>query len=252
NPLGWTVRTLADGTAVLTMPSWATYSVTWDWKAFLDSTVTALAGAPRLVVDLRENEGGSDVGDALLSYLARAPLSFPTGARYVRYRTLPDRLRPHADTWDRSFDDWNADIAADQTGELLRMTRWDDGGTEKTIRPDSIRYDGRVAVLVGPVNSSATYGFAQDVQRSGLARLVGQTTGGNQRGINGGAFYFFRLPGSGIEVDIPLIGYYPPGLDLTGVPDAGIEPDVAIPVNADDLATGRDRTLDAAVVALSE
>ena len=255
NPLGWTVRTLPDGTAVLTMPSWATYSdesAGWDWQAFLDSAIATLARTPRLVVDLRDNEGGSDVGDVLLGYLTREPLTFPAGERYVRYRTLPADLRPHADTWDRSFDDWSANIAASETGDLLRMTRWDSGTADKTIRPDSLHYAGRVAVLVGPVNSSATFGFAQDVQRSGLARLVGQTTGGNRRGINGGAFYFFRLPGSGVEVDVPLIGFFPPGRDLAGVPDAGIEPDIAVPVDADDLATGRDRALDAAVAALSE
>lgn len=254
SPLGWTLRTLSDGTAVLTMPGWATYMVDWDWQAYLDQTFAHLIAtdAPRLVVDLRENEGGSDVGDALLGYLTREPLTFPTGERYVRYRTLPADLQPYADTWDRSFDDWSADIAPDATGDLLRMTRWDEGSSSKTIVPAARQFTGRVAVLVGPVNSSATFGFAQDVRASGLARLVGQTTGGNQRGINGGAFYFFRLPASGLEVDLPLIGFFPSGEAAGRVPDGGIEPDVPVALTADDLAAGTDPALDAAVAALGD
>ena len=48
--------------------------------------------------------------------------------------------------------------------------------------------------------------------------LVGQPTGGNQRGITGGAFFFLRLPNSKIEVDVPLIGQYP----ATEQPDGGL------------------------------
>ena len=253
NPLGWTLRTLADGTAVLRMPGWATYQTDWDWQAFLDSTVARLIqdDVPRFVVDLRDNEGGSDVGDVILSALTPRDLTFASGERYVRYRALPPALRPYADTWDRSFDDWTSGVDPAATGDLLRMTRYDDGAASKTIRPGPRLYTGRVAVLVSAVNSSATFGFAQDVKQSGLALLVGQTTGGNQRGINGGAFYFFRLPRSGIEVDVPLVGFYPPGRRVENVHDGGIQPDIEVPLTADDLARDGDRILDAAVAALS-
>src|SRR5690349_1140584 len=46
-------------------------------------------------------------------------------------------------------------------------------------------------------------------QRTVTIRLDGQTTGGNQRSINGGAFFFLALPTSGIELDLPLIGRFP-------------------------------------------
>ena len=38
--------------------------------------------------------------------------------------------------------------------------------------------------------------------------LVGQMTGGNQRGINGGAFFFVTLSNSQLEVDLPLVGNF--------------------------------------------
>jgi hypothetical protein len=74
-------------------------------------------------------------------------------------------------------------------------------------------------------------------------RLFGEATGGNQRGINGGSFFFVRLPASGIEFDLPLIGYFPAG----NPPDAGIQPDVVIRSTRVDLAARRDPTLEAAV-----
>jgi hypothetical protein len=61
------------------------------------------------------------------------------------------------------------------------------------------------------------------VRRSGLARIYGQPTGGNQRGINGGSFFFVRLPNSGLEADLPLVGVFP----KEPKPDAGLLPDYA-------------------------
>jgi acetyl esterase/lipase len=98
-----------------------------------------------------------------------------------------------------------------------------------------------VWVLVGGVNSSATFEFASAVQRHRLGTLVGQPTGGNQRGITGGAFFFMRLPHSGIEVDVPLIGQFP--VTQTPLPDAGLTPDVLVPTTAADIAADRDPEL---------
>lgn len=56
-------------------------------------------------------------------------------------------------------------------------------------------------------NSSVTFQFTRIVQDNALAALIGGPTGGNKRGIiNGGAFFFMRLPKSGTEVDLPLFG----------------------------------------------
>jgi len=54
--------------------------------------------------------------------------------------------------------------------------------------------------------------------------------------IKGGAFYFLRLPNSGVDVDLPLIGYFP----TTVRPDAGLAPDVSVRVTADDIARQSD------------
>ena len=85
--------------------------------------------------------------------------------------------------------------------------------------------------------------FADTMQSLKLGALIGAATGGNQRGINGGAFFFLRLPASGLEADLPLIGRFP----AASRPDAGLAPDVAIAATAHDIAAGRDVVMETAL-----
>lgn len=233
----WTMR--SDGVAVLNMPSWALYDSRWDWRGWLDERLASLAGAKGLVIDLRANEGGQDCGDHILARLIDGPL-FEVGAeRRIRFRRTPATLDPHLDTWDDSFRTLGVG-AIDLGNGFYRVAgeRADDA-----IRPTGPRLRLPVATLIGPTNSSATFQFADRARRSGAVRLFGETTGGNRRGINGGCFFFVRLPASGLEFDLPLIGYFPPGLP----PDAGVAPDVHVAPTAADIAAGRDPALDAAL-----
>lgn len=88
------------------------------------------------------------------------------------------------------------------------------------------------------MNSSAGFILARLLQQHRLATLVGQTTGGNQKGITAGAVFFVRLPHSGIEVDVPLIGT---GYDVAKhLPDAGIQPDWPVEPTVQDWVFGKD------------
>jgi hypothetical protein len=62
------------------------------------------------------------------------------------------------------------------------------------------------------------------------------------RGINGGAYFFVRLPASGLEFDLPVRGYYPERPQR----DAGVEPDIRVTNTAADIAAGYDRELETA------
>lgn len=74
-------------------------------------------------------------------------------------------------------------------------------------------------------------------------RLFGQQTGGNLRGINGSGFFFVRLPETGLEFDLPIVGDFP----RAPQPDRGLSPDVSIGTSQGDIASGRDRCLEAAL-----
>lgn len=115
------------------------------------------------------------------------------------------------------------------------------------IEPAGKRLPVPVAALIGPVNSSATFQFARNLRAMGGGRLVGRPTGGNRRGINGGCFFFVRLPASGLEFDLPLVGYFP----TTPQPDAGLAPDILVAPTAADIAAGRDVALEQAAAALA-
>ena len=243
NRAAWTF-TMRDGVRILTMPDWALYDSNWDWRSWLDATMSELVSskARRLVIDLRGNEGGLDCGEGIIARLIDRDLKLDGDERRVRYRKTPADLDPFLDTWDKSFRDWGDDAV--DLGDGWYRLKADDGDVA-VITPKGPQFTGSVIVLTDAQNSSATFQFAQQIQSRGLGRLYGQPTGGNQRGINGGAFFFLRLPGSGLEADLPLIGRFPPGAP----PDAGLTPDVRVDLTAEDIATGRDRVMETALAA---
>ena len=234
---GWRFDTGDARCAVLKMPDWALYDSKWDWKAFIARCFQRLAAdkPAALVLDLRGNEGGLDVGDEILPHLVEHELWVDQPRRLVRYRDAPEDLRPFLDTWDPSFLHWGADAQPldERFYELRQEGR---GTTQRRIAPRGPRFAGKVFVLIGPDNSSATFQFAQTIRAARLGTLVGRSTGGNLRGINGGAFFFLRLPGCGLELDLPLIGQFP----REAAPDAGIEPDIPVSVDVGQVLAGMD------------
>ncbi len=227
--------------AILKMDGWALYDSKWDWRAWLDTAFDDMVrrDTDRLIIDIRGTEGGDDCGNAIIARLIDRPFPLNDYSRRTRYRRVPDDLIPYLDTWDPSFRDWGADATrADDRFYDLKLQSGD-----VAIAQKQPRFRGKVIVLTSAENSSATFQFAALIQQHRLGTLVGEATGGNLRGINGGAFFFLRLPESGLEVDLPLIGTFA----KSPQPDRGILPDIAIPPTESDIATGRDAALEFAL-----
>lgn len=239
----WTFKNLAPNIAYLQMPTWSLYNDKWDWKAFLAKTFDQLSGAQtkNLIIDLRGNEGGSDVGPTLISYLIKDTIRLPEYTRQVRYQKVPDELSKYLSTWDPSFKDWSDQVTVSKDGFYL-LNRPGDSVADNLIKPVENPYRGKTILLIDANNSSATFQFVNAFHANALGLLVGSPTGGNLKGINGGAFFFLKLPNSGIEVDIPLIGYFPGSKQ----PDQGIDPDVPVMETAADIAKGTDTVLEVA------
>lgn len=239
----WTLGFDTGGVARLTMPDWVVYNTKWDWRGFLDQSFEQIASRTTraLIVDLRGNEGGLDCGDEIVARCIDADMPRTAYERRVRYRRAPGHLDPYLDTWDPSFKDWGeqAELIDRRFYRLIEK----EGASRAPIRPKAPRFTGKLVVLTDASNSSATFQFTDLVQSNRLGVLVGSPTGGNRRGINGGAFFFLRLPVSGLEVDLPLIGSFP----ATPQPDAGIVPDVVVTDTQADIAAGRDAVLNRAL-----
>lgn len=239
----WTPTMLDEKTAYLRMSTWALYNSKWKWKEFLHGYIDELISknTPKLIIDLRGNEGGLDCGNIILSRLIDKDLSLTVYRRKVRYRKTPSELNQYLETWDPSFRDWGADAIEDNQG-FYRLAETAGEDSPGAVKPRAPRYNGRVIVLMDAANSSATFQFEGALKRNKLATLIGEPAGGNLRGINGGAFFFLRLPKSGIEVDLPLIGRFPDEPQ----PDGTLAPDILIRRTAEDLQKGVDAALAAA------
>jgi hypothetical protein len=218
----WEFRHVDDQTAILRIGTFVTRKLTRDWKAFLNESFAELRrrNTPLLILDIRGNEGGSDaIVDELLRHLATRDITPFPWREQLRYRTVPADLRPYLSTWDKSFYDRGDSVVEIGNGWFT----WSKPQSEAAVIPASpAAFHGRLLVRIDAGNSSATFRLASTLQRNGIGTLVGETTGGNRRGTNGGNMFFLKLPQSGIEMDIPLIGYFAPGDE----PDAGLEPDV--------------------------
>ena len=240
----WRLR--IDGAqAVMTLPTFALYRTSFDWRAFFADSFATLRRehVQRLIIDIRDNEGGDGaIGMELLSYLVEAPVTTVSDQSVTMYERVPYALARYLDTWDFGFFDRTGQI--DRIADGPQAGRWrfrPNAFKTHTISPRANRFTGRSWLLVGPENSSATFSLAQLTKQTGAATLVGQPTGGNLRGLNGGQLAWVTLPNSGVAVDIPLLATS----YQADTPDAGIAPDILVRRSFNGQVENRDEEIEA-------
>ena len=112
------------------------------------------------------------------------------------------------------------------------------------LPPEELRYDGEVAVLIGPSCSSACEFFSYAMVNSGRAAGVGQyPTGGL-----GGAQERFQMPGDEV-VQFSVVRPVGPDGEII-IEDIGVLPTVIVPVNEETLFSEGDPILEAAIAHL--
>lgn len=243
---GWTLA-IRDGVATLTLPTFSVWRSHFDWKRFLADAFARIEHerVGQLIIDIRSNEGGDGaINRTLMSHLLQAPFTWPESRPLSAYERVPYVLVKYLDTWDYGFFDRTG------RGELLPDGRYalpPRSAAERTITPVAAPFRGKAWLLVGGENSSATFQLAWLAKLSGAATLVGQATGGNLRGLNGGELLWVTLPHSGVAVDIPLLASIP----TVPQPDAPVQPDIEVRRTFAATAAARDQEVEVVMAAIA-
>jgi len=235
----WFFDQLNQKCAYLKLNDFSVWNWKRDYKKYLDSVFVQLryAGTPNLVVDIRDNEGGDDEArNEVLSYLLKQSFVYQIKRGY-RFLSVPESLMPFLETWDESFKKPKpaSGYVLATTGLYYRKGLH----LADTLLPKANYFKGQLYLLTNATNSSSSFFMADILQQAKAAQIIGELTGGSKQGINGGQFFFLMLPGSAIEVDIPLIWQAP----VQVRPDQGIIPNVLIKTVQSDVARGIDPQL---------
>uniref|UniRef100_UPI00286E8FA9 S41 family peptidase n=1 Tax=Sandarakinorhabdus sp. TaxID=1916663 RepID=UPI00286E8FA9 len=245
---------MAGKTARLKIDTFVNYRNPVATTPFLGSFFKAMqeAGTEHLILDLRNNGGGSEGPSiALARHLFDAPFTWgkPVRSKAIRYGDLPKYI----DSWG----DREALFNAPEAGFIPTSDGWydripanpdetdDDAGTiEHLPVPAAQRFTGRLTVLTSPQNGSgATRTVAWLKERRG-ATLVGEEGSGSAEGPTAGQIFNVNLPASGIKVRVPNAWNRTNIKQFT--PRRGVKADVLVVPTLADFEAGRDRALDVA------
>ncbi len=231
-------------TAIMTINNFNNYNGKAKYDSFYVAALNEykVKNGKNLIIDVRKNEGGnSSEMFKLVPYLTEKPIEYVELQNTWQMLKIDSTLKPYVDNKKWAFVWFNQKEAG---YEKTPMGQWKGKGSEKPqiFQPSKERFLGNIYLLSSPANSSATYMMVETFKKNELATVVGQTTGGNQKGVTAGAMFFMLLPNTKIEVDVPLIG-----TDLVtakNLPDAGIEPNIYVKPNINDVIKGIDTEME--------
>ena len=191
---------------------------------------------PHLIIDLRNNEGGRDAfGIALYAYLAKAPF------RYYNRLTVagigPYSFAQHA-SFPREMEYLKQFVQ--KVGDEYLFTR-KEGLEERAPHPDA--FTGNVYILQNGRSYSVSAEFAAIAKDNRRAIFAGDESGGAFQGNTSGAFALVRLPNTGLELAVPLLGYYMQ-LQQPHPASKGIPADWPVSTGVMDIIRGRDAVLE--------
>ena len=245
-------KLIGNKTAILRIDTFVNYRNPVDPAAFYAGFFKVLNSAKveHLIIDLRENGGGSgDTNVALASFLLNKPFVWnkPIQQKVIRFgawskyvETWGDRkeiFEPPAENFRKLSNGFYERITSDATPDQ---------------RPNAIaadRFAGRVTVLSSPVNASGTTMLIAKLKDEKRITIVGEATGGSAEGPTAGRLFFLKLPNSGITVRVP--NYW--NLMSIGafIAGKGVAPDVEVVPTLEDFLAGKDRVLDVAKTRIS-
>lgn len=188
-----------------------------DIVTVFDSLFVQIEQAQALIIDVRRNGGGnSGVGWQILGYLTDSMFA----CLQCKMRTYHPQRR------------------LDGLGDKWDVSNW------KHPAKESRRFAGPVVILIGPATASAAEDFLVPFDFMNRGKLIGELTAGST-----GQPLLFSLPGGGRGRVCTKRCTYPDGKEFVGV---GVQPDIQVRPGVEDIRSGRDAVLEAAIVHLKE
>lgn len=205
-----TLEMREDGIAVLTIRSWGVSLE--DMKSVFERIDEQKPGA--LIVDLRENNGGTYSSGYLAAHLLSEPAT--SGALFGR----PARERILSGDWS-SFPvvPVNDIRSVDHLSGIIQES----GAFIFAFEPLLPRYDGPVHVLSSHVTASANEPLIANLKAMGRITVVGEPTAGEM--LSGARIDV----GQGWRIFVPVFDYVM--LDLSRLDLRGVAPDVLVPAD---------------------
>ncbi len=231
-----------DELATLTVDTFVNYRQPVDPDVLFDGVFEQIRNAKvqHLIVDLRNNGGGSDDAQlALMRHLFNSPFRI-NDAAWVANKHIR-RWKDKITTWDDTVFSFLLPFVTSSDDIGRKIPSIFIGDNYELQKPAANAFTGRITVLTSKNNASASAGMLAHMQKQPHIRLVGEPTGGNQGGVTASMIGFLKLPKSGITVRIPLIR------NRYAIDDAkdgvGVEPDVLIEASMQDWLLDRDAAM---------
>lgn len=198
------VTFLNDKTAYLNLPSFDVNLIEGHMNT-LSAVLPTIKEAETLIIDIRENSGGSDsYWMKLVQQLISEPVDFHfynlirgtyikpfietgSGMSYESFRHVQDL--PQSVVIES-----NRDIIQDFSRFFINRI--------KLTPENSIHFKGKIYLLIGPKVFSSSEKFACFAKTTGWATLVGERTGGDGLGMDP---VLIQLPKSNLMIKLPLI-----------------------------------------------
>ncbi|HWW12217.1 MAG TPA: S41 family peptidase [Brevundimonas sp.] len=195
--------------------------------------------ATRLILDLRENGGGSEPNESILfSFLVAEPLH-----KYAAVEARGQALSVvslSGQIFSRTVFDED-DLAFQRPLADGRLTRLDipPEGLRSQWEPSTPVFEGRLVVLAGGYTFSGGAELASMLRHARRGVFVGEEVGGADDGNTSGYGWRVVLPNSGLRLSVPLLQFR---MNWTGAPGGrGVLPDCDVPPEVGDLGVQRDR-----------